>query len=209
MNVSVCNKCGASFSEIVTACPHCGATEIHRLADLQEGEALYKCGHCAGVNCLGAPDNPKLGKLHHATDIRGVSKGYLPLTTENTVFACQHCKAWNWVILDDRISGFAFPCPECGATSHLASLGMKLVLAKNPLQKTVMGHLRAAAESLALKCGHYVYLPTLLLEREPASPLNQERTPAPHPLPPPVENTPASRQSKKEKTQPISFGDQQ
>jgi len=208
MNVSVCKNCGASFSEIVPACPHCGATEIHRLADLQEGEVIYKCGQCGGVNRLGAPDNPKLGKLHHATDVRGVSKGYLPVTTENTVFACQHCKAWNWVILDDRISGFSFPCPECGATSRFASLGMKLVLSKSPLQKTVMGHLRAAAKPLALKCGHNMYLPTLLLEREPASHTIQEPKPAPHATPTPVENPPASRQSKKEKTQPISFGDE-
>jgi hypothetical protein len=123
----------------------------------------------------------------------------IPLTLWNTIFKCEECHYWNWVILDDRITGFEMTCPDCGKVSAIESLGRHLEFAKGFWGRIVIGELRQQSKPVVLPCGHSLYLPTLLLESQ-ARPGGEPPTPAADaPIP---ESSPTVGTEKK-KTQPI------
>ena len=168
VDVTICLGCGASSEGIVVACPSCGDTRLSYSATLNPGEMVYACGSCHKVRRLTRDENPELNKKQYGRIQKGTTL-QIPLTLWNTVFKCEECRRWNWVALDDRITGFELPCPDCGVTAHVDTLGRHLELSKQLRQPIVLAELRQAGKPVMLKCGHRLYLPRLLIEGPPAT----------------------------------------
>ena len=213
MELNICPGCGALVERLVEICPTCGC--VHPgLTHLEPDEIVYTCGQCQRPRYLRREDNPSVTHNQFAVINKGISL-HLPLTTWNTVFRCRGCQGWNWVTLDERICGFKMPCPECGAITQLTTLGRQLGLAKGFWHPLVLGEWRQAGRHLTLKCGHQLYLPTVIAEpgRRPApsgqpappasSPANRRPVPITAAPAPAAAGQPPAPQSEKKKTQPI------
>lgn len=203
VDITVCNNCGATHEGVRPVCASCGNTNVEHLAQLAPGEVVYTCGHCRHVRRLGPAENPavtrkQFGKIHHGAALQ------IPLTLWNTIFKCESCTYWNWVTLDDRIIGFEMTCPDCGKESVFDSLGRHLELSKGFLEKIVTGQLRQTHKPVVLKCGHSLYLPTLIIEGKTMAegePVDSNIGQAPKLQPPP--DPPENPGTEKKKTQPI------
>ena len=211
MDLKICPECGATVESIIEACPKCGCAHPEYITHLAAGEVVYACGQCRRARYMRREENPAVTCNQFARSIKGVAL-HLPLTIWNTIFRCVGCRGWNWVALDERINGFEMPCPECGVPTRVETLGRHLAVSREFLQPLVLGEVRRAGRHLTLKCGHHIYLPTVIGERDLRAAANQ-----PAPLEPVVASRsplsiaagagaavpPAAPQSEKKKTQPI------
>ena len=163
--LTICLNCRKTVLATVPNCPDCLSEKLAFITDFDEGEAIWGCGFCDAVQRLSNKTNPQHNYICHASDVGTKADiHHLPLVKNNSVYLCQSCKKWNWIVLDDRISCFRLACPDCLTTTQFKTLGRKYKLSRDFLQSILIGDLRNANESLTLKCGHQIYLAQFVYE---------------------------------------------